>query len=63
MPFRSWAVGSVIGSGSEMEVESRRSCPVMCESRSAPSETLRLKGPAWSSEEANAIIPHREQTP
>src|ERR1700754_3949472 len=35
----------------------------MCLSISAASVTSRVNGPAWSSEEANAIMPKRETAP
>jgi hypothetical protein len=40
-----------------MEVESRSSWPTMWRSSSAASVTSRVSGPAWSNDEANAIIP------
>ena len=55
--MRSCAVGATIGCGSPIEVASRGSRPAMWDSSSAASVTSRVSGPAWSSEEANAIIP------
>ena len=50
--------GSSIAPGSSTEVESQRVAPpTMCESSSAASVTSRVSGPAWSSDEAKAIIP------
>jgi aspartyl-tRNA(Asn)/glutamyl-tRNA(Gln) amidotransferase subunit A len=51
------ARGSPIDPGYSSEVESSGSWPTICESSSAASVTLRASGPAWSSEDANAIIP------
>ena len=56
-PSRSVALGNAIPSGSPSEVESFGSRPTMAPSSSAASVTSRVNGPAWSSEEANAIIP------
>ena len=44
-------------------VESFGSCPAMEPSRMAVSSTVRAMGPAWSSEEAKATMPQREQRP
>ena len=57
IPSRSVADGSAIGSGRPSEVESRGSWPTIAPSSSAASVTSRVNGPAWSSEEAKAIIP------
>jgi hypothetical protein len=57
MPLRSVAEGTPIGSGRPSEVESHGSCPTIAPSSSAASATSRVNGPAWSSEEAKAIIP------
>ena len=57
IPCRSVALGSAIGSGRRIEVESRGSSPTIAPSSSAASVTSRVNGPAWSSEEAKAIIP------
>ena len=46
-----------------MEVESLGSWPAIACSMSAASSTVRVSGPAWSSEEAKAIMPQREQRP
>jgi hypothetical protein len=56
-PSRRSALGSAIGSGNASEVASHSSWPTMCLSSSAASVTSRVSGPAWSSEEAKAIIP------
>ena len=56
-PRRSVAVGRPIGSGNASEVESHGSWPTIAPNSSAQSVTSRVSGPAWSSEEANAIIP------
>ena len=45
------------------EVESLGSNPAIAPSMIAVSRTLRAIGPAWSSEEAKATIPQREQRP
>ena len=39
------------------EVESRGSCTAMVACSSAVSSTVRANGPAWSSEDENAISP------
>ncbi len=57
MPLRSVAVGARTGSGRPSDVESHGSCPTIAPSSSAASVTSRVNGPAWSSDEANAIIP------
>ena len=44
-------------------VESLGSCPAIEPSMMAQSSTVRATGPAWSSEEANATIPHRLHRP
>ena len=46
-----------IGSGNASEVESHGSSPTIAANSSAASVTSRVNGPAWSSEEAKAIIP------
>ena len=43
--------------GSRSEVASQGSWPTIWPSSRAASATVRVSGPAWSSEEANAIIP------
>ena len=57
-------VGSLVGGEAPREadrqrvaVESHRSLPAMAASSSAASVVSRVNGPAWSSDEANAIIP------
>src|ERR1700753_3777517 len=45
------------------EVVSLGSWPAIERIRIAASRTLRAIGPAWSSEEANATMPQREQRP
>jgi hypothetical protein len=57
MPIRFVAVGALTGSGRPSEVESQGSAPAIAPSSSAASVTSRVNGPAWSSEDANAIIP------
>ena len=56
-PRRSAALGSPTGSGKASEVESHGSSPTMAPNSSAASVTSRVNGPAWSSEDAKAIIP------
>ena len=56
-PRRSVAVGRPTGSGKASEVESHGSSPTIAPNSSAESVTSRVNGPAWSSEEAKAIIP------
>src|ERR1700734_1574341 len=46
-----------------MQVVSFGSWPAIERSRMAQSRTVRANGPAWSSEDAKATIPHREQRP
>ena len=60
-PFPSAAAKS--GTSTGAEVESLGSCPAMAASRMAVSSTERANGPAWSSDEANATMPQREQRP
>jgi hypothetical protein len=62
-PSSDVAVGVFTGSGNPVEVESHGSLDVMAPNRSAASRTSRVKGPAWSSDDANAIIPYRETAP
>ena len=50
-------MGRRTSSGMPVEVESHGSRPTMWRSSSAASVTSRVSGPAWSSDEANAIIP------
>jgi hypothetical protein len=57
IPLRRSALGTAIGSGNWSEVASQLSRPTMWESISAASATVRVSGPAWSSEEAKAIMP------
>ena len=57
------SAASKSGTGSRALVESFGSCPDMAVSRMAASRTLRVIGPAWSSEEAKATMPRREQRP
>ena len=45
------------------EVESRSSRPSIARSNSAASVTVRVSGPHWSSEDANATMPYREIAP
>ncbi len=51
------------GSGSPSDVESHGSCPTSCASSSAASVTVRVSGPHWSSDDANATMPYRETAP
>ena len=51
------------GTGRSTEVESLGSNPAMEPSSRAQSSTVRATGPAWSSEEAKATTPQREQRP
>ncbi|MNC93537.1 hypothetical protein D3C83_101900 [compost metagenome] len=51
------------GTATGTDVESFGSCPDMDFSRIAASRTVRAIGPAWSSEEAKATMPQREQRP
>ncbi len=57
MPRRSVAVGRRTGSRRPIDVESHGSAPAIASSSSAASVTSRVNGPAWSSEEAKAIMP------
>ena len=57
MPLRSVAVGRLTGSGRPRLVLSQGSGPTIADSSSAASVTSRVNGPAWSSEDAKAIIP------
>ena len=57
MPFRSVAVGSLTGSGSPSACCRTGPAPTIAPSSSAASVTSRVNGPAWSSDDANAIIP------
>ena len=57
MPSRLSALGSATSSGNSSEVESHGSLPTMWLKSSAASVTSRVSGPAWSSDDANAIIP------
>src|SRR5690606_35875799 len=51
------------GTGRSADVEALGSKPDMEVSISAASSTVRAIGPAWSSEEATATVPQREQRP
>ena len=51
------------GTGISTLVLSRGSKPLMLRSRMAQSITSRAIGPAWSSDDANATTPKREQRP
>jgi hypothetical protein len=51
------------GTATSAEVESFGSWPAIARSMSAASRTLRVIGPAWSSDEAKATVPQREQRP
>ncbi len=51
------------GSARSDDVESLGSCPAIAESMIAASSTVRASGPGWSSEEAKATTPQREQRP
>ncbi len=50
-------MGARTGSGRPSEVESQGSWPAIAPSSRAASVTSRVNGPAWSSDEAKAIIP------
>ena len=63
IPSRRHAVGSRTSCGNATDVESHLSRPTMWRKSSAASVTSRVSGPAWSSEEAKAIIPKRETAP
>ena len=56
-------LASQAGTGRLSEVESFASKPAIASSRIAQSLTSRAIGPAWSSEEAKATMPQREQRP
>jgi hypothetical protein len=51
------------GTGASSEVESRASNPAMVCSTRAASATVRVSGPTWSSDDANATTPQRETRP
>ena len=51
------------GTAMSAEVLSLGSKPAMLPRRTAQSSTVRAMGPAWSSEEAKATTPQREQRP
>ena len=57
IPRRCSARGRRTASGKATDVLSQWSFPTIAENRSAASVTSRVSGPAWSSEEAKAIIP------
>ena len=57
------SAASKSGTGRSAEVESFGSCPAIARSMIAASRTVFVIGPAWSSEEAKATIPQREQRP
>ena len=57
------SIASKSGTGRSAEVLSAGSCPAMVPSMIAASRTVRVIGPAWSSDEAKATIPQREQRP
>src|SRR3954453_8070795 len=63
IPSRRSALGRRTSSGNAIEVLSRSSRPTMWRNSSAASVTSRVSGPAWSSDEANAIIPKRLHAP
>src|SRR5919202_6974210 len=63
MPSRRSALGSLTSSGNSTDVASRSSRPTMWPNSSAASVTSRVSGPAWSSDDANAIIPKRLHDP
>ena len=56
-PSRRSAVGRRTSSGNSSDVASHGSRPTMAEKSSAASVTSRVSGPAWSSDDAKAIIP------
>ena len=51
------------GRGKLAEVESLASNPAIAPNKMAASRTERVNGPAWSSDEAKATMPQREQRP
>ena len=51
------------GTAKSAQVVSLASGPAIERSRIAASRTVRANGPAWSSEDANATMPQREQRP
>jgi hypothetical protein len=57
------SAGSHCGTGRSSEVEVLRVEAAIASSRIAQSRTSRAIGPAWSSEEAKATMPQREQRP
>jgi hypothetical protein len=57
------SIASKSGTGRSAEVESFGSCPAIACSMIAQSRTDLVIGPAWSSDEAKATIPQREQRP
>lgn len=60
LPFRSADnAASQLGTSSFSEVASLASKPAIASSMIAQSRTSRAIGPAWSSEEAKAIVPQR----
>ena len=57
------SAASKSGTGRSTEVESLGSCEHIACSMIAASCTVLVIGPAWSSDEAKAMIPQREQRP
>lgn len=45
------------------EVESLGSCPAIISNKAAASSTVLVIGPAWSSDDAKAMMPHLETLP
>ena len=56
-PSRRSALGSATSSGNASEVESQGSRPTMCLKQQRGVGDVARERPAWSSDEANAIIP------
>ena len=57
------SAASKSGTGRAAEVESFGSWPAIAWSMIAASRTVLAIGPAWSSDEAKATMPQREQRP
>ena len=57
------AAAAKSGTATSADVLSFGSNPAMLPSRTAQSSTVRANGPGWSSEEAKATTPQREQRP
>lgn len=57
------AADTTSGTGALMDVESAGSWPAITWCNGAASSTVRAHGPGWSSEDAIAITPYRENFP